>query len=294
MAVTGTAQSVISSTKTFFESFLVDNYKFIDINEAFHYMNMVCNQDYKLPKYIVHETKDNLYDRIINMFYQDIFDDKYEEPIRLYIEHLTQEEIDKIYYKNNMIEFIRRHDKIADKFSDLFASVNNYDRASTIDEVPLSYLKKCDNTLSEKDIVKKYNSFVNHEMFIDPNNPPENIKDQLDELKKLIMDCVYMPFMSVDRIHRLKYFRRRTVCIVDTDSNILAVDLLVDFFRDEVMRGETYGRDADANMFIIVNTLAYFITGAVADTLFEYGKYSNIPEEHRFRFGMKNEFFLDL
>ena len=49
-STTGGAQSVISTTETFFEGFLVDNYKFIDENECFHYMNLILDQDYELPK----------------------------------------------------------------------------------------------------------------------------------------------------------------------------------------------------------------------------------------------------
>lgn len=59
------------------------------------------------------------------------------------------------------------------------------------------------------------------------------------------------------------------------------------------MDGRSYGRSDDNNTFIIINTLAYFITAAVSDTLYEYGKYSNIPKEHRHRFSMKNEFYFN-
>ena len=284
--VTSTAQSVISTTETFFESFLTDNYKFIDINEAFHYMNKIREQAYDVPDWIEHETSDNLFIRIRGMFYQDIYIDDYDEPLYKYITNLDQDDIDRIFYKNNFMEFIRRHEIMREKFNNLFEEVHNYEHVDTVDEIPLSFNGKFTGT--DKEILKEYNSFVNHETFMDPNSPPDNLIDDLNELKDIVMKCVYMPFMSVDRIHRLKYFRRRTVSIVDTDSNILAVDLLVNFFKDEIMEAD-YGRNDETNAFIIINTLAYFITAAVSDTLFEYGKYSNIPEEHRFRFSMKNE-----
>lgn len=250
-------------------------------------MNKIREQAYDVPDWIEHETVDNLFIRIKNMFYQDIYKDDYDEPLYKYISNLDQDDIDRIFYKNNFMEFIRRHEIMREKFNNLFEEVHNYEHVDTVDEIPLSFNGKFTGT--DKEIVKEYNSFVNHETFMDPNSPPDNLIDDLNELKDIVMKCVYMPFMSVDRIHRLKYFRRRTVCIVDTDSNILAVDLLVNFFKDEIMEGN-YGRNDETNAFIIINTMAYFITAAVSDTLFEYGKYSNIPEEHRFRFGMKNEF----
>lgn len=212
-ATTGTAQSVISSTKTFFESFLVNNYKFIDINEAFHYMNKVIGQDYKLPKYIIPETKDNLFLHIKEMFLQDVYKDEYEEILRLYINNLTEEEVTKIFYKNNLIEFIRRHDEIKDVFNELFESVHNYEYADSVTDIPIVLADKFSG--DDEEMVKQYNQFVNHEYFMDPNSPPDNLIEYLNALKDLIMTCVYMPFMSVDRIHRLKYFQRKTVVIVD-------------------------------------------------------------------------------
>ena len=123
---------------------------------------------------------------------------------------------------------------------------------------------------------------------MDQNSRPDTIKEILEKRNKDYMTYVYMPYMSFDRIHRLKYIQRKTVCIVDTDSNILALDQWVDFCRNEVLQG-MYGRDDEHNKFIIINTLTYFITSAVSDILDRYGRHSNIPEEFRGRFGMKNE-----
>lgn len=290
-ATTGTAQSVISTTKTLFESFLVDNYKFIDINEAFHYMNKILKQDTKLPDFVIEVSEYDLFDRIKGMFYDDVYKDEYEEVLMLYISNLSKHDITRIYYKNNLVEFTRRHNKILNLYDKLFSSVKNYEHAKTLSDIPIDLACKFSGD-TDSDIVKAYNSFVNNQYFMDPNSPPDTIIDTLDTLKDYYMDIVYMPFMAVDRIHRLKYFKRKTVCIVDTDSNILALDRIVEFFREEVLTSD-YGRDYEKNTFIIINTLAYFITNTVAHTLNEYGKHSNIPKEHRFRFSMKNEFYFN-
>ena len=287
-STTGTAQSVISTTETFFEGFLVDNYKFIDINECFHFMNLVLEQDYKLPKWIKHVSEDVLIDRMCDAFYDEEYPEEYRELISSYVTNLSQEEITKIYYKNNLEEFTERHDQILYLYDELFSSVKNLKYAKTCDDIPLEYYNKFKGSDEEK--VKEYNSFVNKEYFLDPNDPPESIQEVLKELNDYYFNIVYMPFMSVDRIHRLKYFPRKTVCIVDTDSNILALDNLVQFFKDKVLQG-TYNRSEENNRFIIINALAYFITSTVTDTLLEYGKHSYIPEDFRPRFNMKNEFY---
>lgn len=287
-STTGTAQSVISTTETFFEGFLVDNYKFIDINECFHFMNLVLEQEYKLPKWIKHVSEDALINRMCDSFYDEDYPEEYRELISSYVSSLSQEEITKIYYKNNLEVFTERHEEILCLFDELFSSVKNLNYAESVEDIPLEYIGMFNG--SDKDKVKNYNSFVNKEYFLDPNDPPESIQEVLKELNEYYFNIVYMPFMSVDRIHRLKYFPRKTVCIVDTDSNILALDNLVQFFKDKVLSG-SYNRSEENNRFIIINALAYFITSTVTDTLLEYGKHSYIPEDFRPRFNMKNEFY---
>jgi hypothetical protein len=227
-----------------------------------------------------------LEERILGMFYEEDIDKEYEEMISLYIHNLEIDQITKIFYKNNFMEFTRRHKKILKLYDELFLAIENYPYAKSIDDIPAKMRKEFDGT--EKEQLKSYNSFVNHQFFMDPNSPPDTIIDILKELNGYYMTYVYMPFMSVDRIHRLKYFPRKTVCIVDTDSNILAMDELVKFYQNEVLIGN-YGRSEENNRFIIINTLAYFITSAVSDTLNEYGLHSYIPDEYRPRFNMKNE-----
>ena len=289
-ATTGVAQSVISTTETLFESFLVDNFKFIDINEAFHYMNTILETDYELEDWVVHATRDDLFDRIVSMFYDDVYTDEYGELIRRYIEHLSIEDVTKIYYKNQFMEFTRVHDNIRDFYDVLFSSVRNLKYAKTIDDIPEDLVNKFGG--DEEEVVKSYNSYVNNQYFMDPNSPPETVTEVLDKLNKIYMKYVYHPFMVIDRIYRLKFFNRKTVCIVDTDSNILAMDTWVDFCNTYLLRGE-YGRSEENNTFIMINTIAYFITNAVGKTLEVYAEHSNIPEDFRPRFNMKNEFYFN-
>ena len=133
---------------------------------------------------------------------------------------------------------------------------------------------------------------MNHKYFINPNNPPEEIKKDLETLCHYMMQYVYVRYMAFDRIYRLKNFMRDTVTIIDTDSNILSLDILMrylikTFFNE---KGDTYGRSYMNNVYIGINMITYFITTAVEDILQTYGKYSNIDKEYRPRYNMKNEF----
>ena len=251
-------------------------------------MNLIRKQDYKLPSWIIPVTREELYERICGMFYDEEYPEEYERLIYSYIFNLSDEDVTKIFYKNHFVEFTRRHKNILSLYNEIFMSVRNLPYAESVMDIPKEYIDKFSG--SDKDKVKAYNSYVNNQYFLDPNEPPETIEEVLKELNTYYMTYVYMPFMSVDRIHRLKYFPRKTVCIVDTDSNILALDDWVNFCKDEVLIGD-YGRSEENNKFIIINTLAYFITSAVSDTLNEYGLHSYIPEDYRPRFNMKNEFY---
>lgn len=251
-------------------------------------MNLIRKQEYELPSWIIPVTREELYRRISGMFYDEEYPEEYERLIYSYIFNLSDEDVIKIFYKNNFVEFTRRHKKVLKLYNELFMSVKNLPYAESATDIPKEYIDKFSG--SDKDKVKNYNSFVNNQYFLDPNEPPETIEEVLKKLNKYYMTYVYMPFMSVDRIHRLKYFPRKTVCIVDTDSNILALDDWVNFCKNEVLTSN-YGRSEENNKFIIINTLAYFITSAVSDTLNEYGLHSYIPEDYRPRFNMKNEFY---
>lgn len=289
MATTGSAQSIISTTETLFEGFLVDNYKFIDINEAFHYMNYILSQDYKIPEWIIRVSHEDLYERIVNMFYDDVYIDEYEEPIRRYIFHLTEDEVTKIFYKNQLFLFIKKHKKLCNLFDKLFDSIENLSYAESVNDIPKNLVKLFSSSDSNERMIKDYNAYVNNQYFMDPNSPPDTIKDILKKLNEYCMTYVYVPYISIDRIQRLKFFKRKTVAIVDTDSNILALDSWIDFCKENLLIGD-YGRNDENNVFVMINTLAYFITSAVQDILNEYGIYSNIPEDYRGRFTMKNEF----
>ena len=289
-ATTGTAQSVISTTETLFEGYLVDNYKFIDDNECYHFINEILKQDYKIPKWVKRVSEDELVERLVGMFYEDTYVTNWGVAVADMVHNLSEDDRTKIYYKNNFLEFTRVHEKVLDLYDDLFAAVKNLPYAETYDEIPDEF-KPMFTKGKEHDKVKAYNEFVNTEYFLNPNSPPDSVHGILDELKDLYMKFVYIPFMSIDRIHRLKYFMRKTVCIVDTDSNILNIDAWVNFCNEYILKNSSYGRSAENNKFICVNTLTYYITAAVQHTLNEYGLHSYIPDDYRPIFNMKNEFY---
>lgn len=303
-ATTHTAQEVISTAESLFEGFVGDNYLFLDMNECVEWINTIIKpfkkeeeaiEDFIQPKSI-NEVLYRLVEKVIDVKEND------EEFLYNYLLSFTDEELSVIYYKNNLIEFIRDHQKIQDLIYTIFNNVENLEYSREYEEneddslwytkvdIPKKYIDKA-RQMSWKD----WNKFVDNEYFLDPNSVPDSVAGVLDELKNQLMKYVYCQYLSVDRIYRLKNFKRNVVTVIDTDSNILSLDTSVDFIMNEVIGNEDFNRDHLNNIFICINMLAYVLTEAVTDILLTFGKNSNIPEEFRPIFNMKNEFlFLKL
>ena len=301
-ATTLSAQSVISTTETMFESFLGDNYVYLDINEWMDWVDCVLEEykEHPVDLSCLHpisstELNDRMANKILNVTDEDL------EIIDNTISHLSAGLTSFLFYKNNFLRFIEDHPFIQEKLLKVYDSVLNlpyievdkHDQPlheSWVNDIPKefreSYLK------GEKG-AKDWNKLVNHKYFIDPNKPPEEIMGVLTELNQYMMEFVYTRYMAFDRIYRLKNMYRKTVTVIDTDSNILSLDTIIEYLIARYFPNTSnsyYGRSYANNVYISINMVTYFITQAVTDILLSYGKYSNIPEEYRSRYSMKNEF----
>lgn len=246
---------------------------------------------------------EELYTRVHNHIIE--LTDEEDELLYTAITHLPSEVRAYLYYKNNMIQFIVDHPFIQDLILRIYESVENLNYIKmkknakgkeTSDPEDPAWLSTIPEKYQEeyKDkSAKDWNKFVNHQYFIDPNNPPEDILDTLKELNGYMMNYVYTRYMAFDRIYRLKNFKRGTVTVIDTDSNILSLDVIIRFLIERYFPNPDrahYGRSFQNNIYISINMITYFITEAVTDILLSYGKYANIPEDYRSLYNMKNEF----
>ena len=294
-ATTLTAQSVISTAENLFESFLVDNYQYVNINEMFDWLRIVIKEedtfiDPFIVKMGVYDVVDRLSEKIIMSNDHDL--DK--ELLYQYLKDLDEDTLTRIYYKNNLIEFISNHKEIQSIFCEILETVNNYEYANDDDDWVKQLPKEYRDEFKAK-TKKNWNSFVNKEYFMDPNDPPSSIIHLLERLLTYIRKYVYVEeFLSFDRIYRLKNIKRRVVTVIDTDSNFLSLDILMNYLTDNVVDVYGYGRPVDNNIYILINTITFIISDIIRRTLLYYGKCSNIPEEERPRFDMKNEFFNEL
>ena len=122
--------------------------------------------------------------------------------------------------------------------------------------------------------------------FMDPNDAPEVIISDLNLLRDIMMKYIYVDYMSFDRIYRLRNFKRRVVTVIDTDSNILSLDLIMNQIFDMVLKNTDYGRDRVHNIFIGINIITYILTEAVRTILYTFSTEANISEEYRTKYAM--------
>ena len=136
MATTHTAQEVISTAESLFEGFVGDNYLFLDMNECVEWINTIIKpfkkeeeaiEDFIQPKSI-NEVLYRLVEKVIDVKEND------EEFLYNYLLSFTDEELSVIYYKNNLIEFIRDHQKIQDLIYTIFNNVENLEYSREYEE----------------------------------------------------------------------------------------------------------------------------------------------------------------
>ena len=288
-ATTSSAQSVISTAYSTFEAFLGDNFYFYDINECFNWLkvaNKKIDEDAFVDKWIKRHTAEEVFDKLKGMFIE--WKDSYEEMLMNYLKNLSSNRLTRIYYFNRLTEFTSDHEevimmnKVILDNTVVYPVVNDKDK-DWESKIPKQFVGEFDNA-------KDYNAFACKKAFMDPNSPPDEIKEDLKRLCDVYMKYVYLRYSVFDRIYRLKNFGRKSVVIIDTDSNIIALDRWIEFMYQVVACDSTIPKD---NIdFILVNTITYTLSKVIEDTLLSYGKDSNIPEEFRPIYNMKNEFFM--
>ena len=194
-AVTGQGRGCISASITMFEGFLADNVRFGSITECLTYINNICNdlKNPELNKFNHYEildrqiTVDECFLRLLRNFgYNDcVPDDDGIELLYKTVANLSQPELNVIYYKNNLYEFI-----------------NN----SKVKNIIMTALVKLKDP------------------FLSPTEVPEEIEYELKVLKDLMFEFIYYRHIWIDKLDRVYTMPRDVVLLTDTDSCIVSLD----------------------------------------------------------------------
>lgn len=214
-SITRQGRSSITASIMLFESFLANNIKFGSLNQIIAFIDHVL-QEKQERKFNDSEILDanvsveSVFAKLmLSCGYRWLPNDEDMEIIWRMIQRLNQEDLNRLYYKNNLYSFFDN-------------------------EIPLGIVT---------DILKELDS-----PFIDPNSPPSNIQDKLDVLVDIVKEYVYYKYQIIDKIERVETLIRQVDLTTDTDSCIITLNpwytFIADKVRNEDMKIKHYDVDA--------------------------------------------------
>lgn len=204
-SITTQGRALISTAGLFFESFLSNNVKFGSIEQVMVFIKNVCEEKRKYKDYLLLDnniTVANCFAKIIDSCgYRWLPDENEMEVIWQTIQNLSQEDLNRVYYKNNLYEFLS----------------NNSMKKAIV--------------LIMKTLEKPY---------FNPLKCPKEIEPQLQELVSILKEYVYYDKMIMDRIDRYQTIMKSIIMISDTDSCIISLDawyrFALELVRDEDLK----------------------------------------------------------
>lgn len=252
--VTLKGRELISSATVAFDSFLGDNCRFFDMNDCIIYIKNIIKEKrvYKDEDYIdVNVPIKALRDRLESMFYNKY--DCNKILITKILRNLTQEDINRIYYKNNLEAF----------------SINENIRKMWID------------------IVTCVDVYVNPA----ENKTPEVLRNKLNSFWKILEEFVLYNHMQTDRVVRVTTRERKAVLVIDTDSNMIHIGHWLEFMGNIIVPKEIQmTKNRDDYQYVVIYTMCFLLSKMIKTTLDKYLRYCNVKEENLHILDMKNEY----
>ena len=204
-SITASGRSAVSSMTLHFEMFLADNVKFGSLNQLVEFINHICSEcrDRKFDDRIILNhipSKEEVFAKLIlDTGFRWVPDESELDIIWKIVNNLNQEDLNRIYYKNNLYEF----------------TSNTY----------------------VIDLIKKILKDLNSPFYTSAKVPPE-IADDLNHLVDLMMEYVYYRYMFIDRIDRCTNMIKSVTMVSDTDSTIISSDAWYRFIVSHINESE--------------------------------------------------------
>jgi len=195
-SITSQGRALVSSAGLQFEMFLANNVKFGSLNEVITFIDNIVGEKHKrkyrdcdlLDSNI--SVEDCFAKVVMTCGYRWIPTESDLDVIWRILYNLQQEDINRIYYKNNLYEFLSNQSMI-------------------------------------KAIIYMLDSL--DKPFMNPLDPPKCIRPEMDEFTSIMMEYVYYSHQIIDRIDRMDNMIKSVCLISDTDSTIISLDAFYRF-----------------------------------------------------------------
>lgn len=213
-SITRQGRSSITSAIMLFESFLANNIKFGSLDEIVTFIDHVI-QEKRGRSYDDNAVLDNdvaieyVFTKLMNSCgYRWLPNNDDMEIVWRMLHRIEQTDLNRIFYKNNLFEFF-----------------NN--------SIPFKKLLT---------ILQKLES-----PFIDPNNPPAIIQEDLNNLVSIVKEFVYYKYQTIDKIERVEELDRQVDLTTDTDSCIITLNPWYKFVSDKIKNEPLKIREYDVD-----------------------------------------------
>lgn len=195
-SVTTQGRSCNSAAALFLESFLNNNVPMSSMNELIEFIHSVLNEEhhYDSSEIIdIHASLEETFFQLLSSTgYGWIPSEDEMHIVWEILSKLSQDELDRLFYKNNLYHFIDNQ---------------------AVSQAILFILQSLESP------------------FMDPNEPPENIIEPLKALTDILYEYVYYNKQIIDRLAKMDSLVRSVSIIQDTDSAIVSFDGFYQYVR---------------------------------------------------------------
>lgn len=198
-SITSQGRALVSSMTMFFEAFLANNVKYGSLNEVLESINNITKEKRRYRDCDILDrniTRKECFVKVVmSCGYKWIPTNEELDIIWHVVSNLSQQNLNRVYYKNNLYEFMSN-----------------------------SSMRKAIRVI-----------LMNLETpFMNPSKPPKNVVPMLDELVSILKEFVYYRYMYIDRIDRCANMMKSVTLISDTDSTIVSLDAWYRFVLDDI------------------------------------------------------------
>ena len=207
-SITSQGRALTSSATMLFEGFLGNNNKFGSLNEIIEFVNHIKSEknnrifnDFDWLDDFFSVTLEDVFAKlVINCEWLWIPNDNELDIIWRICQNLNQEELNRVYYKNNLYAFLDNK-KVFTLIEKILTNL----------EEPMTWITRI----------------------------PENVQDDMILLKDLMKEYVYYGYMFIDRIDKTQHMIRSIVMVSDTDSTIISLDAWYRYVSEHI-KGKSF------------------------------------------------------